>query len=94
MTARSKARKRALDVLYESELRGLGTGGSLADRLADADPPVAQFTVDLVEGVSEHIETIVGQAELVDVFSKQPLFKCTDMSWSVLPLCVRSIRAP
>ena len=58
MTARSKARKRALDVLFESELRGLGTGGSLADRLAAADPPVAEFTVDLVEGVSEHIATI------------------------------------
>lgn len=58
MSARSKARKRALDVLYESELRGLGTGGSLPERLADADPPVAEFTVDLVEGVSEHIDTI------------------------------------
>jgi transcription antitermination protein NusB len=58
VSARSKARKRALDVLYESELRGLGTGGSLAERLADADPPVAEFTVDLVEGVSAHIDTI------------------------------------
>ncbi len=58
MSARSKARKRALDVLYESEVRGLPVGGTLADRVADNDPPVNEFTVALVEGVSEHIESI------------------------------------
>jgi N utilization substance protein B len=58
MSARSKARKRALDVLYESELRGLPVGGTLADRVADNDPPVNEFTVALVEGVSEHIGPI------------------------------------
>jgi N utilization substance protein B len=58
MSARSKARKRALDVLYESEVRGLGVGGTLAERLADADPPVNEFTVSLVEGVSAHITAI------------------------------------
>lgn len=58
MSARSKARKRALDVLYESEVRGLPVGGTLADRVADNDPPVNEFTVSLVEGVSEHIDSI------------------------------------
>jgi transcription antitermination protein NusB len=58
MSARSKARKRALDVLYESEVRGLGVGGTLAERLSDADPPVNEFTVSLVEGVSAHITAI------------------------------------
>ncbi|WP_112238081.1 transcription antitermination factor NusB [Kribbella monticola] len=58
MSARSKARKRALDVLYESEVRGLPVGGTLADRVADNDPPVNEFTVALVEGVSEHIDQI------------------------------------
>jgi N utilization substance protein B len=58
MSARSKARKRALDVLYESEVRGLPVGGTLADRVADNDPPVNEFTVALVEGVSKHIEAI------------------------------------
>ncbi|TWD84831.1 NusB antitermination factor [Kribbella amoyensis] len=58
MSARSKARKRALDVLYESEVRGLPVGGTLADRVADNDPPVNEFTVALVEGVAEHIESI------------------------------------
>jgi len=58
MSARSKARKRALDVLFESELRGLPVGGTLADRVADNDPPVNEFTVALVEGVSKHIDAI------------------------------------
>jgi N utilization substance protein B len=58
MSARSKARKRALDVLYESEVRGLDVGGTLADRLAEADPPVNEFTVALVEGVQAHITAI------------------------------------
>jgi N utilization substance protein B len=58
MSARSKARKRALDVLYESEVRSLPVGGTLADRVADNDPPVNEFTVALVEGVAEHIDAI------------------------------------
>ncbi len=54
MAARSKARKRALDVLYESELRGVALGATLPDRIAAADPPVNPYTVRLVEGVAEH----------------------------------------
>ena len=54
MGARSKARKRALDVLYESELRGLDAFGILAERLAQADPPVPEYAVTLVEGVVAH----------------------------------------
>jgi len=51
MGARSKARKRALDILFESELRGLAPGATLADRRETAEPPVADYTVTLVEGV-------------------------------------------
>ncbi|MEV6416014.1 transcription antitermination factor NusB [Kribbella sp. NPDC051718] len=58
MSARSKARKRALDVLFESEVRGLPVGGTLADRVADNDPPVNEFTVALVEGVRHHSDAI------------------------------------
>ncbi|WP_163572473.1 transcription antitermination factor NusB [Fodinicola feengrottensis] len=54
MTARRKARKRALDVLYEADLRELNAVTLLADRLAQADPPVPEYAVDLVEGVDEH----------------------------------------
>jgi transcription antitermination protein NusB len=54
MAARTKARKRALDVLYESELRGVALGATLPDRIAAGDPPVNPYTVRLVEGVAEH----------------------------------------
>jgi N utilization substance protein B len=54
MSARSKARKRALDVLFESEQRGVDVLETLAGRVAAADPPVSEFTVELVEGVVAH----------------------------------------
>ena len=54
MGARSKYRKRALDVLYESEMRGLALNGTLAERLKHNDPPINEYTVTLVEGVAEH----------------------------------------
>jgi N utilization substance protein B len=54
MSARTKARKRALDVLFESEVRGLELDGTLEDRLVAQEPPVKEYTVDLVRGVTEH----------------------------------------
>ena len=54
MSARTKARKRALDVLFEAEQRGVDVLATLAERLAQADPPVNEYTVRLVEGVTEH----------------------------------------
>ncbi len=58
MAARSKARKRALDVLYEAELRGADPVATLADRLVQADPPISEYAVTLVEGVVAHRERI------------------------------------
>jgi transcription antitermination protein NusB len=67
MSARSKARKRALDVLFESEQRGADTLETLAGRLADSDPPVGEFTVELVEGVVAHRDRI---DELLTTYSQ------------------------
>lgn len=53
-SARTKARKRALDILFEAELRGVDPLATLAERTADADPPVREFTTLLVEGVVAH----------------------------------------
>jgi transcription antitermination protein NusB len=64
MAARSKARKRAVDVLYESDLRGTDAVTTLAERLAQADPPVPDYTVELVEGVTEHrarLDAVLGE---------------------------------
>jgi N utilization substance protein B len=49
--ARSKARKRALDVLYESDQRHTDPLATLKERLAQSDPPVPEYAVTLVEGV-------------------------------------------
>jgi N utilization substance protein B len=58
LAARSKARKRALDLLYESEARSLPRVELLADRLASGEPPVSEYTVSLVEGVDAHAARI------------------------------------
>lgn len=58
MSARTKSRKRALDILFESELQGLSAGGSLAGRRQLNDPPVNEYTVQLVEGVVAERERI------------------------------------
>ena len=67
MSARSKARKRALDVLFESEQRGVDVLDTLAGRIAAADPPVSEFTVELVEGVVAHRDRI---DELLTTYSQ------------------------
>ena len=54
MAARSKARKRAVDVLYEADVRGGDRLTLLRERIADGNPPVPEHTVRLVEGVAEH----------------------------------------
>lgn len=54
MSARSKARKRAVDVLYEAAQRGVDPLVTLQDRLAQNDPPVPEYAETLVRGVVEH----------------------------------------
>jgi N utilization substance protein B len=51
MSARGKARKRALDVLFEAEQRSTPVLELLAARVAASDPPVSEYSVELVEGV-------------------------------------------
>jgi transcription antitermination protein NusB len=52
--ARSKARKRALDILFEAELRGLPVLELLAERTTMGSPPVPVYAADLVRGVTAH----------------------------------------
>lgn len=68
MAARSKARKRALDILFEAELRGLGILELLAERQSTGDQPVNEYAAELVRGVATHLEQIDGliSGNLVD----------------------------
>jgi len=60
MAARSKARKRALDLLYAAELRGDDPVTTLDQRIADGEGPTNDYTSLLVRGVAEHGERIDG----------------------------------
>jgi N utilization substance protein B len=84
MPARSKARKRALDVLFESEQRSVPSTDTLAGRVADAEPPVSEYTVVLVEGVVAHGERI---DELLTTYSQDwPLDRMPAVDRSILRL--------
>jgi N utilization substance protein B len=54
MAARTKARKRALDVLYASDLRAENPVDALERAIADGEGPSNDYTATLVRGVVEH----------------------------------------
>jgi transcription antitermination protein NusB len=65
MPARSKARKRALDILFEAEIRGEPVLDLLAERSAavrspdgTGAPPVSSYAAELVRGVQAHRDRI------------------------------------
>jgi N utilization substance protein B len=58
MAARSKARKRALDLLFEADLRGVGVLGLLRDRQSLCELPVSEYAAELVRGVAAHWDRI------------------------------------
>lgn len=66
MSARTKARKRALDVLFECDLRSSDALETLARHISTATPPVPAYTVTLVEGVVAHRSRI---DELIETYA-------------------------
>jgi transcription antitermination protein NusB len=54
MAARTKARKRALDILFASELRSEDAVEALERAIADGEGPTNDYTALLVRGVGEH----------------------------------------
>ncbi len=89
MAARSKARKRAVDVLYESDLRDVAAVTTLAERVALAEPPVNDYTVELVEGVAEHRSRI--DAILADYADGWTVARMPDVDRAVLRLGVYEV---
>ena len=79
MASRSKARRRALEVLFEADLRGLSPLQVLDDRVTrseqltpqDSDPHIGEFTVSLVEGVMSQIDRI------------DPLIETYSVDWTI-----------
>jgi transcription antitermination protein NusB len=84
MPARTKARKRALDVLFEAEQRGLDPLQLLSERQAAADPPVPGYAADLVRGVMANRERL---DELISTYTQSwPLERMPAVDRAVLRL--------
>ncbi|AIY17701.1 transcription antitermination factor NusB [Pimelobacter simplex] len=81
MGARTKARKRALDVLYAADLRGESGVEALERVTAEAEAPANPYTAVLVRGVSEHQARI---DEVLEEFS-------TDWSLTRMPAVDRNV---
>jgi N utilization substance protein B len=60
VAARSKARKRALDILFEAEIKGESPLTVLEARTIRAGPPVSGYAAELVRGVQSHRDEIDG----------------------------------
>ena len=67
MGARSKARKRALDLLYAADLRGESANVTLDRAVEEGSAPSNDYTVTLVRGVMEHQARI---DELLSTYSE------------------------
>jgi transcription antitermination protein NusB len=86
MAARSKARKRAVDVLYEADIRSGDPLTLLRERLTEENPPVNEHTVRLVEGVAEHSARI---DELIDTHaSNWSIDRLPDVDRAILRMAV------
>ncbi|MEU9578556.1 transcription antitermination factor NusB [Streptomyces chilikensis] len=63
MAARNTARKRAFQILFEADQRGADVLSVLADwvrhsRNDSRQPPVSEYTMQLVEGYADHVRRI------------------------------------
>jgi transcription antitermination protein NusB len=67
VSARSKARKAALDLLYESDIRKASASDLLSKRIMDLEYVVRDFTQELVHGVEQHRRKI---DELITTYSQ------------------------
>ncbi len=63
MSSRSRARKRALELLFESEQRRLPEPELIRMRSGDPDYPMKPYAVEIVTGVVEHRDEIDGLIE-------------------------------
>lgn len=58
MSARTKARKRALDLIFAAEARGTTPADMLRQAVAGGERPTNDYTVDLVQGVSARMDRL------------------------------------
>ncbi|WP_433548564.1 transcription antitermination factor NusB [Streptomyces sp. CA-294286] len=72
MAARNNARKRAFQILFEADQRGTSVQNVLADwvrhsRSDERQPPVTEYTMELVEGYAQYAPRI---DELIETYAE------------------------
>jgi N utilization substance protein B len=75
VAARSKARKRALDILFAAELRGLPALELLSERQSLGEQPVPEYAAELVRGVTAHraqIDTLISENAVAWTLDRMP----------------------
>jgi len=75
VAARSKARKRALDILFAAELRGLPASQLLSEQQSLGDQPVPEYAAELVRGVAAHraqIDTLISENAVAWTLDRMP----------------------
>jgi len=75
MPARSRARKRALDILFEAEQRGLPVLELLSERQSLGETPVPEYAAELVRGVASHqpeIDNLISETSVDWTLERMP----------------------
>jgi len=89
MAARTKARKRALDIVFECEARDILLNDLLDERITAADPLVNEYTVLLVRALVEHLTRI---DEILEDYSEGwPLDRMPAVDRNVLRLAALEV---
>lgn len=98
MAARSKARKRALDVLFAAEARDVPVDEVLTARLADKDAPeFGEFAETIVRGVDEHlgrIDDLIAQHSIDWSLDRMPAVDRAILRIAVFELVYGEVDAP
>jgi N utilization substance protein B len=90
VAARSKARKRALDILFAAEARGADPLAVLDERLAVTDaPPFGPYAASLVRGVVAHrdrIDSLIASHSVGWTLARMPAVDRTILRIAVLEI--------
>lgn len=100
MSARGKARKRALDILFEAEARGVEPRAVLAERLAEAEratAPLNPYVSELVEGAVDNaarIDALLAEHSLGWTVERMPAVDRNLLRVATYELIAASVPAP
>lgn len=89
MSARHKARKRALDLLYEAEIKSLPLTEVWQQRIESDDPPANAYTEQLVLGISLNLGAI--DAKINEVSTAWRIDRMSPVDRSILRIATYEI---